>query len=179
MELPLLRYPRTCRIRVILRQVRTRSVAFLYYVVDPEASGAFSPLADSSEANQGSLPLLRAKRTPANTVKVKAEMSKGRTYPLIRSAEMPPATNTVATNITSAATSVARIESRTVLWSSAKAAQPRVVVLKSIRWISPEKRPSSTIIRSKTLGVLGDRVACVVPDFSSGTNPDTREQLYR
>jgi hypothetical protein len=59
-------------------------------------------------------------------------MTKGMTYPRIRSMETPPEMMTVDTRIINAANSVARIDSKTVLWSSAKVSHHLIVTLKAL-----------------------------------------------
>lgn len=72
-------------------------------------------LAGSGEPKKGTLPLLRRRSTPQNTVSVKAEMTRGKTYPFTKSNAMPPETRTVAMKIMIAAISVEKIETMTIL----------------------------------------------------------------
>jgi hypothetical protein len=104
----------------------------LGYAVDSGAVDAFSSLRGAISANISNFPLLRAKRKTQKIANVKADMNSGRTYDLNNANDTPPAMATVVTKSRHAATSVAKIESRTVLWSSAKITSRMNAALKNV-----------------------------------------------
>jgi len=84
------------------------------------AVGAFLSSGGSFSVKKGNFPLWRAKRKPQNIASVKADMNSGSTYDLNKAIDMPPSSATVIRNIRAADKTVANIESRTALCSSAK-----------------------------------------------------------